>query len=95
MDFNPFVNNPQFNPSKHLKSTKRKVQPWEQLQEGKCYEIKIEGEETRTYEVRGFWCDESDGTIFVILWPEGETRATDFVSNEILSVREINKNADM
>ena len=92
MDFNPFVNNPQFNPSKYLKSTKRKVLPCEQLKEGKCYEIRIEGEETKNYEVRGFWCDESDGNIFIILWPEGETRATDYVSNEILSVKLISKN---
>lgn len=86
------MNNPQFNPSMHLKVPKRGVQPWELLREGEDYEIKIEGEETRIYEVRGFWCEESDGTTYVILWPEGETRATDYVSNEILSVKLISKN---
>ncbi|MFE8701223.1 hypothetical protein ACFYKX_11510 [Cytobacillus sp. FJAT-54145] len=63
--------------------------PVDQLEKGKRYEIKIMGEGTGIYEVRGFWYDERVGIGYVTLWPDGATRAFDCLGDEILSVRPV------
>ncbi|WP_066297837.1 hypothetical protein [Bacillus sp. FJAT-29937] len=92
MIFNPFFTDPQFNPSKHIRPIRKNKKPWELLEQVKIYEIEIEGEGKGIFEVRGFWHDDRVGINYVILWPEGATRAEDYVNTEIVSVREISKN---